>query len=79
MTLNYGRRDIDERKIKEFENELIKLILSFEGKVYLSKYPYIHPEDLRNMYPSFNRFEACKRAYDKESLFYSDATANWGM
>ena len=79
MTLNYGRRDIAEQKIKEFENELIKLILSFEGKVYLSKYPYIHPEDLRKMYPSFNHFQACKRAYDKESLFYSDATANWGM
>lgn len=72
MTLNYGlNRSIAE--LTDFEKEIIKKIIHYNGKLYLGKFPFLNKEETEKMYPGFIQFRELKRKLDPENLFWSDA------
>ncbi len=73
MTLNYNLNDHSEVETINFENEIIKKIINYKGKLYLGKFPFLNRENVEKMYPAFKTFTEIKGKLDPQNLFWSDA------
>ena len=59
---------------EEYANQLLEIILRFEGKVYLSKNAVIPKHAFQSMYPQYTKMLELKKKYDPEKLLFSKAT-----
>lgn len=73
-TLNYDNYGKSQDKLFEMERKLIQTIIKFGGKVYLSKFPYLEPEEFRAMYPDAPKFLEQKKRFDPENRLISSAS-----
>lgn len=73
-TLNYDNYGKSRSHLSEMERRLISTIINFGGKVYMSKFPYLLPEEFRSMYPEYQRFVDQKKNFDPENRLVSAAS-----
>ncbi|MDB5281635.1 MAG: FAD/FMN-containing dehydrogenase [Bacteroidota bacterium] len=64
-------------KGKDFLKKYTELVTSLDGKFYLSKYPYISPNQLKYSFPGFEQWLKLKHELDPENIFLSDTAAKW--
>jgi len=74
ITMNFPLKYFSETDVKKYSNELLKIILHFEGKVYLSKNSMLPKDAFQKMYPKYKKMVELKKKYDSENLFLSNAT-----
>jgi hypothetical protein len=74
ITMNFPLKYFSETDAKKYADELLKIILHFEGKVYLSKNSVLPKEAFQKMYPKYKKMIKLKKKYDPENLFLSNAT-----
>ena len=74
ITINFPLNDFPKHELDEYTDELVKIILRFEGKVYLSKNAILSNEAFQKMYPLYKKMKELKKKYDPECLFLSKAT-----
>jgi decaprenylphospho-beta-D-ribofuranose 2-oxidase len=76
-TINYDRNNNTDKELYTLERELIETVIKFGGKVYLAKFPYLNREELRAMYPAFDKFRKIKLQYDPRLVLMSAAWQRW--
>ena len=74
ITMNFPLKYFSKSDAKMYENELLKIILRYDGKVYLSKNAVLPKDDFQEMYPQYKKMIELKKKYDPEYLFLSNAT-----
>jgi decaprenylphospho-beta-D-ribofuranose 2-oxidase len=63
---------IDSSVGERFKADFFTIVLSNNGKTYLSKYPNFSADEIRKQYPLFDNFVAVKKTIDPDNLFLSD-------
>ena len=74
ITINFPLKDFKKSDKEKYSEELLDIILEFDGKVYISKHAYLPKWAFEKMYPEYKKILELKTKYDPEQLFYSDAT-----
>ena len=74
ITMNFPLKYFSETDVKKYTDELLKIILHFEGKVYLSKNSVLPKDAFQKMYPKYKKMIELKKKYDPDNLFLSNAT-----
>ena len=74
ITMNFPLKYFSEVDAKKYADELLKIILHFEGKVYLSKNSVLPKHAFQKMYPKYTKMLELKKKYDPENLLLSNAT-----
>ncbi|HWB63296.1 MAG TPA: FAD-binding oxidoreductase [Chitinophagales bacterium] len=59
---------------KKFIGRYIAIVLSKQGRFYLSKFPYLSKEQITASYPRFNDWLDLKKKTDPQSIFLTDRT-----
>lgn len=76
FTVNYDRVSLlDTETCNRLERELMAAAIRHSGKVYLSKFPYMTPDECAAMYPAISRFKSLKSALDPGNLLASATSA----
>jgi len=76
FTVNYDRATFrSHTQCYRMERDIIALTIRHGGKVYLSKFPFITPDECAAMYSGLGAFIALKRKYDPNGLLQSAASA----
>ena len=74
ITMNFPLKYFTKTDAEEYANQLLEIILRFEGKVYLSKNAVIPKHAFQSMYPQYTKMLELKKKYDPENLLFSKAT-----
>lgn len=74
FTINYDRNNRSDEKLYRFEREVIAMVINYSGKIYLSKFPYISPEECKAMYPDMDKFTNSKKQIDPANIFATQAS-----
>lgn len=74
ITINFPLNNFKKLDREKYSEELLDTILEFNGKVYLSKHPFLPKLAFQKMYPEYKKILQLKTKYDPSNLFYSDAT-----
>ena len=72
--MNFPLNNFPKYERDKYADELLKIILHFEGKVYLSKNAVLSKEAFQKMYPMYEKMKELKKKYDPDYLFLSNAT-----
>lgn len=75
MTIVMGLNGITAAAREDLQRALVDVVRAHEGRIYLSKFAYMTPDDLQAMYPRATELLALKSRLDPEGIFYGDATA----
>jgi hypothetical protein len=63
-TLNYDRCQKDDKVLYAMERAIVATVIRFKGRIYLAKFPYLKPDEFREMFPDHIRFEEIRRRLD---------------
>jgi FAD/FMN-containing dehydrogenase len=75
VTFPFALAGFSSAGLDAFRREIVDAILRHDGKVYLSKFPYLTPDAFRRMYPGEAAFRAVKARVDPATRFWSDTAA----
>jgi len=61
--------------VKEMVTRIEHLMLRHGGRPHLGKLIYLGPEDMKRIYPNWDKFNALRHQMDPNGMFWSDALA----
>jgi decaprenylphospho-beta-D-ribofuranose 2-oxidase len=76
FTINYDRISFpNPGACFRMERELMAMVIQFEGKVYLSKFPYVNSDECMAMYAGVNDMKRLKNNLDPKNLLASNTSS----
>lgn len=69
VTVNYDRNNRSDDKLYKFEREIVATVIKHQGRIYLSKFPYLTKEECEAMYPDLPKFREVKKLADPNNVF----------
>ena len=74
FTINYPLKPFPHETVQELCRKLMAVVLQYNGRIYLGKFPYITASECREMYPAYDKFLQTKNTVDSNKLFASEAS-----
>lgn len=71
VTVNYDRNNRSDEKLHIFEREIVATVIKHQGRIYLSKFPYLTKEECAALYPDLQKLREVKATVDPTNVFAS--------
>ena len=74
VSINFPVSYLLPQLTEKYCNEILEIILKYNGKTYISKSSYLPKSIFQEMYPNYKKIISIKSKYDPNQIFYSDST-----
>ena len=74
VSINFPVSYLNPQLIEKYCNEILEIILKYNGKTYITKSSYLPKSAFQKMYPDYKKIISIKEKYDPNQIFHSDST-----